>query len=144
MPVDWSVEAKRWKQIENLAFPPIKCPNAIEMIIGTFAFHVRSPVEVAGGEDDPVARRTPLGWTEGGRSDATTIEMKESTYYLSQIERSPASFINNKNDKFACSTIANPKVDCNCAEFMLLYLLVLRRRHKTYVSYALTYEHIAL
>ena len=116
-PIDWSIEAKQWKHLENITFPPpVKCPNTIEMIIGIDnAFHIRSLVEVAGGEDEPVARKTPLGWTVGGRSDAT-LEMKESTCYFSQIERSPASFISNLNDKFACSTTANPKIECNCAE----------------------------
>ena len=62
--VDWRKHAKKWKHLANIAFPTIGPRPIVDILIGIdYADLHRSLEEVIGAPGEPIARRTPLGWT---------------------------------------------------------------------------------
>ncbi len=66
-PIDWSREAKYHSHLKHIYFHPPAPDVGVEVMIGNLcAALTASQEEVIGGEADPVARRTELGWTAVG------------------------------------------------------------------------------
>lgn len=70
-PQNWSLDKNRWPHLRAIDFPRIEGSDQIDIVIGSdHPELMMSLEEVSGKPGDPVARRTPLGWTCAG-----TIEM---------------------------------------------------------------------
>ena len=67
-PVDWVQEAKKYDHLREIPFPDIAEPAVVGLPIGCdHAEFIISHEDIAGPPGQPVARRTPLGWTCIGR-----------------------------------------------------------------------------
>jgi hypothetical protein len=66
--VDWSQLSENWRHLQNVPFPQPAGRRTVDMLIGVdYAdLHVAYE-EVCGKPGEPIARRTPLGWTCIGR-----------------------------------------------------------------------------
>ena len=60
---DWAMQAQEWDHLQDITFPPLHSRH-IDLLIGVDHAHLHAALqEVAGKPGDPIARRTPLGWT---------------------------------------------------------------------------------
>ena len=66
--VDWKQHASSWQHLSHIEFPRINRRRPIDLLIGidNAQFH-RCKAEVTGGDGEPIARLTPLGWTCVGK-----------------------------------------------------------------------------
>ena len=62
--IDWNQHANKWNHLRGLNFPTLNNKRPVELIIGidNSKFH-SSKAELVGGNGEPVARLTSLGWT---------------------------------------------------------------------------------
>ena len=68
--VDWGKHASKWKHLANIAFPNIGPRPIVDILIGIdYAYVHQSIEEISGLPGEPIARRTPLGWTSIGSLD---------------------------------------------------------------------------
>ena len=62
--VDWNTCNKEWPHLRSIDFPEVSYHDVLDILIGLDAIHCHSAMEEIYGEpDEPVARRTALGWT---------------------------------------------------------------------------------
>jgi hypothetical protein len=87
--IDWCKRKKEWKHLEGIYFPRTPGHSTIDILIG--ADHPEltlSCEERVGNPGDPVARRTPLGWTCVGSlqstSDVTKVHFGHTYFNASQ------------------------------------------------------------
>ena len=66
--VDWKQHASSWQHLSHIEFPRINRRRPIDLLIGidNAQFH-RCKAEVTGGDGEPIARLSPLGWTCVGK-----------------------------------------------------------------------------
>jgi hypothetical protein len=63
-PVNWNEEKKKYEHLKEIQFPDIETNGKVEMLLGSDMLQCQRALEErVGGQDDPIARRTPLGWT---------------------------------------------------------------------------------
>ena len=61
---EWRKESKEWKHIAHINFPLISKRKAVDLLIGSDYPELHLAIqEVQGKLGEPIARRTPLGWT---------------------------------------------------------------------------------
>ncbi|KAJ8051026.1 hypothetical protein HOLleu_04443 [Holothuria leucospilota] len=62
--VDWNVFAKKWPHLEDIQFPKFGKRTKIDLLIGIDQVDLHFSLrDICGKPGDPIARRTPLGWT---------------------------------------------------------------------------------
>lgn len=89
--VDWSKHAHKWPHLKNIHFPTVSSKPIIDLLIGLdFADLHYSMQDVRGGQGEPMARCTPLGWTCIGNSE----NVNQSSSYSSVLH---TYFINEKS-----------------------------------------------
>ncbi|XP_048239844.1 uncharacterized protein LOC124124713 isoform X1 [Haliotis rufescens] len=82
--IDWQKCRHRWSHLKNISFPHIGRRPIIDLLIGIDHVQLhQSFEEVCGDVGDPIARRTPLGWTCIGNvsSQATSQTHCAYTYH---------------------------------------------------------------
>ena len=63
-PIEWRVNAKEWPHLRNIKFPKLGPRAIIDILIGADHPHLhRALEEINGKSGEPIARKTPLGWT---------------------------------------------------------------------------------
>ncbi|XP_067040969.1 uncharacterized protein [Acropora muricata] len=69
--IDWKKESNKWKHLQGIAFPKQSTARPIiDILIGIDCLDLHYSYEdVQGFPGDPIARRTPLGWTCIGNPD---------------------------------------------------------------------------
>jgi ribonuclease HI len=80
--VDWQQCGKEWDHLRNIKFPNIGRRHKVDLLIGLdyLQFH-QSYEDVCGKPGEPMARRTPLGWTCIG--SVTRANDCEQTHFAS-------------------------------------------------------------
>ena len=90
-PVNWLKEATNYPHLNGIPFPSLARPAVVDLLIGSdhAELHV-SHQDVVGPPGQPVARRTPLGWTCVGR--LTTTSPVQGAYHCQMLQcfNSPA------------------------------------------------------
>ncbi|CAB4040082.1 Hypothetical predicted protein [Paramuricea clavata] len=62
--IDWNKQKSEWPHLRHLEFPHVPRNRVVDILIGINAIEFHSPLEeIPGLQGEPVARRTPLGWT---------------------------------------------------------------------------------
>ncbi len=90
-PIDWDQEKTQFPHLRSVEFPPIsKTWPGVQVLLGNKNSYLHTTLEErAEAEDQPVARKTPLGWTAVGpvTVEAGGIEkgQEESTSLLTKI-----------------------------------------------------------
>ena len=71
--INWGKEAQKWNHLQDIKFPQNYKDEAVQVLIGLDhpELHV-SLEERIGGQFEPIARRTKLGWTVVGRVQRKT------------------------------------------------------------------------
>ena len=68
--VDWNTQKEQWPHLSDIHFPEA-ASSTIDVLIGLNAVNLHATLEESrtGAPNDPIARRTPLGWVcfGGGR-----------------------------------------------------------------------------
>ena len=69
-PVNWKVQATKWKHLKGINFPNLGLRPIVDMLIGIdYAKLHHSIKDIRGQPGEPVVRLTPLGWTCIGVAD---------------------------------------------------------------------------
>ena len=89
-PVEWRVNAGKWQHLRNISFPKLGPRPVIDLLIGIDYPQLHSSLEESQGEcGNPVARRTPLGWTCIGQLHRSTDDALQTnfnwTYYAQSV-----------------------------------------------------------
>jgi hypothetical protein len=62
--IDWNKQKNEWPHLRHLEFSHVPRNRVVDILIGINAIEFHSPLEeIPGLQGEPVARRTPLGWT---------------------------------------------------------------------------------
>ena len=62
--IDWNRQKGRWIHLENKDFPRTSTRQVVDVLIGLDCAELHCAIEdVRGRPGEPIARRTPLGWT---------------------------------------------------------------------------------
>ena len=62
--IDWNKQKSEWPHLRHLEFPHVPRNRVVDILIGINAIEFHSHLEeIPGLQGEPVARRTPLGWT---------------------------------------------------------------------------------
>ncbi|CAB4015211.1 Hypothetical predicted protein [Paramuricea clavata] len=62
--IDWNKQKSQWPHLRHLEFPHVPRNRVVHILIGINAIEFHSPLEeIPSLHGEPVARRTPLGWT---------------------------------------------------------------------------------
>ena len=62
--IQWSQYADNWSHLKHIEFPDTGLRPIVDLLIGIDYLHLHSSYkEVRGQDGEPIARRTPLGWT---------------------------------------------------------------------------------
>ena len=72
--VDWSKAKKKFKHLRDIPFDAVKRDAQIELLIGSdnaFLFAIADGTLREGARGEPIAYRTPLGWTCIGPTEPT-------------------------------------------------------------------------
>ena len=71
--IDWAKESEKWKHLQGIQFPKQSSARpVIDILIGIDCLDLHYSYEdVQGFPGEPIARRTPLGWTCIGTSDSS-------------------------------------------------------------------------
>ncbi|CAM1295397.1 Uncharacterised protein r2_g452 [Pycnogonum litorale] len=71
---DWRCRRKGWAHLKGITFPRLPGHNSVDLLIGADHPELMLALEERLGKPgDPVARRTPLGWTCIGPTEALTF-----------------------------------------------------------------------
>ncbi len=63
-PVDWMTISPEWHHLKDVPFPTIGSKSIVDILIGVDQPDLHAAVkEVIGLPGEPIARKTPLGWT---------------------------------------------------------------------------------
>ena len=84
-PVDWNMHKQNWKHLCNIDFPEIEMTGVDLLIGGADAWLISSLEEVSGNKNEPVARRTRLGWTCLGYTTRPDLKMQKQSPDYQQI-----------------------------------------------------------
>ena len=85
--IDWNRQKGRWIQLENIDFPRTSTRQVVDVLVGLDCAELHCAIEkVRGRPGEPIARRTPLGWTCIGHPDINCnreISQTNFTYFIS-------------------------------------------------------------
>ena len=85
IPVDWRKMSSRWSHLDEIEFPAVG--KQIDVLIGLNAISLHATLEERRGQNnEPVARKTPLGWVVMGPVQSSQQDGAESTYLVSKLE----------------------------------------------------------
>ena len=69
-PIDWKVQATKWKHLQGINFPYLGPRPIVDMLIGIDYAELHYSIKgIRGQPGESVARQTPLGWTCIGAAD---------------------------------------------------------------------------
>ena len=86
--IDWRKHANKWKHITSVPFPSIGQRPIVDILIGADQADLHfSYKDLRGGEGEPIARLTPLGWTCIGHPEATpeATNFTAATFFTSLV-----------------------------------------------------------
>ena len=103
---DWSKLQASWPHLRSIPFPPPVRDGRCRIILGTDqAYLLRSLEEVTGGTSfEPIARRTPLGWTCVGPISPPSEGEKTFLSFRSAILEEPEVLDRTLDHPTLCST----------------------------------------
>ena len=93
--LDWKQHASSWQHLSHIEFPRINRRRPIDLLIGidNAQFH-RCKAEVTGGDGEPIARLTPLGWTCVGKPSPSESNPQRTvhsqSFLVNKLSRSEA------------------------------------------------------
>ena len=62
--INWNNHKKQWPHLNSIKFLNVLHHGSVDILIGVHAIDLHKTIEeVQGGPGEPIARRTPLGWT---------------------------------------------------------------------------------
>ena len=100
-PVDWQCMRQQWPHLLNIPFPALGRKPYINLLIGVDHAELHSAYdEVRGSPCEPVARKTPLGWTCIASPMAMGIQPATSFYAATLAHSDDVSNINQTLRKF--------------------------------------------
>lgn len=77
---EWNRHKEKWDHLRNISFPKLPGRKVVDILIGADNAELTLSLEERIGEPgDPVARRTPLGWTCVGRMPG--VQSQETNAY---------------------------------------------------------------
>ena len=91
-PHDWSIKKKRFEHLSSLPIPPPIPGKNVEILLGMSAPHLLTSLcpDIGGRhEQEPVARRTRLGWVVGGPVGEATEEQEAQLAFFTKGLMSP-------------------------------------------------------
>ena len=91
-PIDWTLHQAKFPHLEQVPIAPPVQNGRIDLLIGSrFPTLSAALEEKAGGENDPVARKTPLGWTITGTTQPGTSREKAAALHTLLLHHSAAA-----------------------------------------------------
>ena len=86
--INWNNHNKQWPHLNSIKFPNVFHHGSVDILIGVDAIDPHKTIEeVQGGPGEPIARRTPLGWTCVGSLEKNhPLKEHESLYHAQEYE----------------------------------------------------------
>ena len=102
--IQWSQNAHKWPQLKHIHFSGTGLRPIVDLLIGIDYLDLHcSYKEVRGQEGEPIARRTPLGWTCVGRPEGKNIPDAHTNFSMTTLfttRRCDVDEINSTMKKF--------------------------------------------
>ena len=103
--IQWSQHADKWPHLKHINFPDSGLRPIVDLLIGIDYLDLHcSYKEVRGQEGEPIARRTPLGWTCVGCPEGKNIPDAHTNFSMTTLftasRRSDVNEINSTMKKF--------------------------------------------
>ena len=88
IPIDWSLEKKKWNHLKNIPVNPIQPKDGVHLLIGVKNSELLCALEkdVVGPRGGPVARRTKMGWVIFGAIDEKTRQVERTFLSKENVE----------------------------------------------------------
>ncbi len=91
-PVDWTLHQSKFPHLEQVPITPPVQNGRIDLLIGSRFPTLSSALEEkTGGENDPIARKTPLGWTITGTTQPGTSRERAAALHTLLLHNSRAA-----------------------------------------------------
>ena len=102
--IQWSQHADKWPHLKHIHFSDTGLRPIVDLLIGIDYLDLHcSYKEVKGQEGEPIARRTPLGWTCVGRPEGKNIPDAHTNFSMTTLfttRRCDVDEINSTMKKF--------------------------------------------